>query len=217
MMLTHWKIAAALALAAALLAGTGGYVYETAAGEPGPAPKTAANADKPAAADKPKDDKDAIQGTWQVTAEEMGGKDVSKDEGELKDLANAKWVFTSDKITFLVPGKGDHSAAYKIDSSKKPKELDVTPLDGPPNEKDKAMPAIYSLEGDVLTICVGSPQNPARPTELASKEGSKDPPHHLQARGGRQGQGKRRQAGGRQRGDPGRMASLRLRGQGEGA
>ena len=174
MMLTHWKIVAALALAAALLAGTGGYVYETAAAEPGPAPKTVASADKPATADNPKADKDAIQGTWQVTVEEVGGKDVSKTEGELKDLANAKWVFTADKITFLVPGKGDHSAAYKIDSSKKPKELDVTPHDGPPNEKDKAIPAIYGLEGDVLKICVGSPQDSARPTELASKEGSKD-------------------------------------------
>ncbi len=47
----------------------------------------------------------------------------------------------------------------------------MTPLDGPANEKGKEMPAIYSLKGDVLKICVGSPQDPARPTELASKEG----------------------------------------------
>jgi RNA polymerase sigma factor (sigma-70 family) len=130
-----------------------------------------------------KEDKDAIQGTWQVTAVEMGGQDVSGTD-EFKDLAHAQWVIAADKMTFKTPGRDDQSATYKIDPSKKPKELDVTPLQGPANEKGQLMPAIYGLEDDVLKICVappplnlvagGPPQPPlARPTELATKEGGK--------------------------------------------
>ncbi|HVS36600.1 MAG TPA: hypothetical protein VMS17_13640, partial [Gemmataceae bacterium] len=33
--------------------------------------------------------------------------------------------------------------------------------------------AIYALEGDVLKICLASPEDPTRPTELATKEGGK--------------------------------------------
>jgi RNA polymerase sigma factor (sigma-70 family) len=172
MMLTNWKIMAAVVLAALLLAGTGGYVYQSARGEPGGTQPGARAADKPGGADNAKDDKGAIQGTWQVTAVEMGGKDVSGTD-EFKDLATAKWTFAADKITFK-SGKPDMSVNYKIDPSKKPKELDVTPTDGPENERNKQMPAVYSLEGDVLKICVGSPDAPARPKEVASKEGEKN-------------------------------------------
>jgi RNA polymerase sigma-70 factor (ECF subfamily) len=172
MMLTNGKILAALVLTAALLIGTGSFFYGSAGAESGPARKTPANRDKPPAAANPKEDKEAIQGTWKVTAVETGGKDVSATD-EFKPLAEAEWVVTADEITFELPGKPDQKAAYKIDASKKPKELDVTPSDGPANEKDKMMPAIYSLEGDVLKICAASPDDPTRPRELASKEGTK--------------------------------------------
>ncbi len=173
MMITNGKLAAALALAAVLLGGIGTYVYQTAAGEPGPALKTAASADKPPAADKGKNDKDAIQGTWQVTGVEMGGKDVSGTD-EFKDSLTGMWTFGADNIVIHWKGKPEETAAYKLDPSKTPKELDVTPRDGPDSEKGKTMPAIYSLEGDVLKVCAGTPGVQARPTELVSKEGTKN-------------------------------------------
>ena len=171
MMLTNWKIAAALGLTALLLAGTGGYVYQTARGEPGAGPTPAARgADKPAGADKAKDDKDAIQGTWQVTGVEMGGKEAP-DNDETKRMKSAKWVISADKITITGPGQEEHNVSFKLDPMKKPKEIDVTPLDGPENEKGKTSPAIYALEGDVLKIAISPPNDPTRPTELATKEG----------------------------------------------
>ena len=52
--------------------------------------------------------------------------------------------------------------------------MDFTPLDGPPNEKGKTGHGLYSLEGDVLKICLPmSPDTDERPTELATKEGGK--------------------------------------------
>ncbi|HVS39190.1 MAG TPA: sigma-70 family RNA polymerase sigma factor, partial [Gemmataceae bacterium] len=135
MLLSTWKIGAALALAAALLAGTGRLIYQT-AGDPGPAPRAAPKAAKPAADDKSNEDKNAIQGTWRVTALEMGGKDVSGTH-PFKDAAATKWTIGADKITIAGPGQAEQHANYKLDPEKKPRELDVTPQDGPENEKGK--------------------------------------------------------------------------------
>jgi RNA polymerase sigma factor (sigma-70 family) len=168
-------IATVLVLALALVGGVGGLSYHAWAGQSGEGPAAKA-ADKAPPSDQPKDekpkeDKDAIQGTWQVTAVEMGGKDVFGTD-EFKKLATSKWTFTADKITSPDDGPLDKPSPYKIDPSKKPKELDIGNAGEPEHEKGKGMLAIYSLEGDVLKICVGL-GTPDRPTELATREGGK--------------------------------------------
>jgi uncharacterized protein (TIGR03067 family) len=104
-----------------------------------------------------------------------GGKEApDNDNDEAKKIKSTKWVVTADKITFAMPGQEDQNASYKLDPTKKPKEIDLTPLDGPANEKGKTGRAIYSLDGDVLKICMpGSLATGERPTELATKEGGK--------------------------------------------
>jgi uncharacterized protein (TIGR03067 family) len=102
----------------------------------------------------------------------VAGKDAP-DNDETKRMKSAKWVISADKITVKVEGRGEHVSSFKLDSSKKPKEIDITPLDGPENEKGKLMPAIYSLEADVLKISLPLPPDLVRPSELATKEGSK--------------------------------------------
>ena len=102
-----------------------------------------------------------------MTAVEVGGKDVSGTD-EFKDSLSGMWTFGADNIVIHWKGKPEETAAYNLDPSKAPKELDVTD-----NEKGKTTPAIYSLEGDVLKVCAGSPGVQARPTELVSKEGAK--------------------------------------------
>jgi hypothetical protein len=105
----------------------------------------------------------------------------------------------ADKLTLKpeVPGHGVRlfKGSYKLDATKKPKTLDIT-RQGPHNTK-WTLQAIYSLDGDVLKICyrllppeikhrdqdVGRRARPfdvwdylapgRRPTELATKEGSK--------------------------------------------
>jgi RNA polymerase sigma factor (sigma-70 family) len=170
MVLTNWKIAAALCLATVLVVGTGGYIYRTVGAEPGPAPKTAANADKPGAGDKGMEDKEAIQGTWQITGLEEGGKDAPDTE-ETKKIKSGKWVITTDKIMVTAFDRGDHTASYNLDPTKKPRQINITPLDGPETEKGKLVPAVYSLDGDVLKICIPHPTQPDRPTEVGTKEG----------------------------------------------
>ncbi len=151
MMLAKLKIAAALALTLALLSG-GGYTYLSQAAEPkeGPKPGQVAS-EKPALVDKEKDDKDkpkadepaadkqAIQGVWQTT--------------DVEDKGRAQtWDITAEKVIIRIPGQYDQLNGYTLDSSKTPKEIDLTLK---PRKKSQA---IYSLEGDVLKIYfAGSP------------------------------------------------------------
>ncbi len=168
MILTKVKIAAALVLTVTMLGGgTGWLAYRT------PGTVTAADASAAKPDDKANDDKEAIQGTWDVSSVQMGGKEAP-DTPEIKELKSAKWTIKTDKITIALPKKANEEAAYQIDPAKKPKHLDFTPLDGPPNEKGKTGHGLYSLNGDVLKICLPmSPDADERPTELATKEGGK--------------------------------------------
>jgi RNA polymerase sigma factor (sigma-70 family) len=168
MMLTKVKIAGALILAMTMLGGGGAgwLAFRAPAEEPRLPPVAKAD-------DKANDDKDAILGTWKVTGVEMGGKEAP-DNAEFKEMRSAKWTITADKMTVAMSKQGKHDASYKLDPTKKPKHLDFTPLDGPANEKGKTGHGLYSLDGDVLKICMPmSPDADERPTELRTKEGGK--------------------------------------------
>jgi uncharacterized protein (TIGR03067 family) len=54
------------------------------------------------------------------------------------------------------------NGARKIDPTKNPKEITLTP-DG----SNKSLLGIYKLEGDTLTLCFGE----KRPTDFKAKEG----------------------------------------------
>jgi hypothetical protein len=92
-------------------------------------------------------------------------------------------------------GLSEAESNYEIDPTQSPKTLDLTRLSGPEKAKGNTTPMIYSLEGDVLKVgrrltapeikrldqLVGRRPRVAefrdlfvtRPTELATKEGSK--------------------------------------------
>jgi uncharacterized protein (TIGR03067 family) len=58
---------------------------------------------------------------------------------------------------------------YKLDTSKKPAEIDLTITNGV--FKGKTYPGIYQLDGGTLKLCRNQPGQ-KRPTEFASKKGS---------------------------------------------
>jgi uncharacterized protein (TIGR03067 family) len=105
--------------------------------------------------------KEKLVGTWDAVSVTVDGKARPEDE-----VKKSKMIFTGDKITILREGRKDDEGTYKIDSTKKPKHIDLTPTTG--GEAGKTMQGIYELEGDTLKICFGRPD---RPKELASKEG----------------------------------------------
>jgi RNA polymerase sigma factor (sigma-70 family) len=121
-------------------------------------------ADKPAAAGKdvaPKDE-EKIVGTWAFMSLVKGGQKEPEE-----DFKEAKLIFAAGaKLTAKLP-KGEKGGTYKLDPAKKPKAITVT------TEEGGTLLGIYKLEGDTLTVCLGDENDNDRPTEFASKEGTK--------------------------------------------
>jgi RNA polymerase sigma factor (sigma-70 family) len=98
-------------------------------------------------------DKDALQGEWKVVTVQMVGKPNADEEARI----NGKpFVFKGDKL--ITRAESD----YRLDPSKKPKEIDIVPTEGPDGEKGKTFRGIYELKGNDLKISFNGP-NQARP------------------------------------------------------
>lgn len=98
------------------------------------------------APDPKKADRVNIQGTWIAVSAEVGGEAMPAEA--IKDFTV---VISADKVRFN-PKKDDRSATYKLDPTRTPKVIELTPLEGP--AKGKPQRAIYELTGDRLKLCV---------------------------------------------------------------
>jgi uncharacterized protein (TIGR03067 family) len=111
-----------------------------------------------------KADKDKFQGEWSlVTLEENGQSQKITEESD----HYIKLKIESDKFMITLKN-GDHEATYALDSTKKPKTIDLTLKGG--DQDGKVMKGFFELEGDILKICMGTPEAPARPAEFKSKD-----------------------------------------------
>jgi RNA polymerase sigma factor (sigma-70 family) len=157
-----------------------------------------ADKEKPKAGES-KTDAEAIQGVWRVTAVETEGKE--RDDDRAKRIKSQEWTINADKIFIKVGARAQKEGCpYKMDPTKTPKTIDITErtVGGDGEVKsERTRRTIYSLEGDVLKVCYGMsaveikhddqdvgrrprPFDPrdlmddgGRPTELATKEGSR--------------------------------------------
>ena len=111
-------------------------------------------------------DKEKLIGTWAPVSITVGGKPRPDEE-----VKKSKMVIAADKITILREGKDEDKATYKIDTTKKPRTIDITPSTG--GEAGQVMPGIYELDGDTLKMCFARPKG-ERPKEFASKEGTEN-------------------------------------------
>jgi RNA polymerase sigma factor (sigma-70 family) len=106
-------------------------------------------------------DKDKLQGTWILVEVTDAGKVISAEDIKAK---NFEMVITGDKLT--LPIRDDaKQVAYKLDPSKKPKEIDLS------IEEGQTAKGIYSLEGSKLKLCVERAGG-ERPTEFAAPKDS---------------------------------------------
>jgi uncharacterized protein (TIGR03067 family) len=111
--------------------------------------------------DAVKKDWDALQGTWQLVSAETDGK--KSPEEQVKKI---QVVIKGEKHTVYFDGKPVvKEVSFKIDPTKKPKQVDDTLADG------RMIHGIYEVDGDTLRTCV-APIGKDRPTEFASKPGS---------------------------------------------
>jgi uncharacterized protein (TIGR03067 family) len=102
----------------------------------------------------------ALQGAWTIAALEVNGVDVpaKKLEGTTLTIKGDQYVVTMKDRTF--------ANAIKLDPSKDPKEIDMTPTDG--DKKDLVHKGIYRIEKDTFKICRGLNPELARPNQFAT-------------------------------------------------
>lgn len=117
-----------------------------------------------AAADDTVKDQKGFQGTWALTRLDWEGAPVPAER-----IEKVRFIVTDNKLVMDgLDGKREFS--FALDATKTPKQIDLTPLDGP--FKGKTTPAIYSLEGDTLKICMSNKETNVRPTEFKSPKDS---------------------------------------------
>src|SRR5262245_38661383 len=116
-------------------------------------------------AEDAKKELEKMQGTWQLVFGERDGKKFTEEE-----IKKTKLIIKGD--TFRIPDSDVGTAqegTFKIDASKKPKEIDSMAGKGP--DKGKTSPGIYELDGDTHKVCF-APPGKDRPKEFSSKVGS---------------------------------------------
>jgi uncharacterized protein (TIGR03067 family) len=103
------------------------------------------------------DDAKKMEGTWAPVTAEASGKEFPE---EIRKTI--KLVLTGGKYVVTV-GKETDEGTCKVDSTKKPKTLDITGVKGP--NQGKTILAIYELTGDTLRVCYDL-SGKGRPTEF---------------------------------------------------
>lgn len=109
------------------------------------------------------EDADGLEGTWLPSVAELGGKPFPEEFRKITRL-----VVEGDRYTVTVGDQVDQGTV-KIDSSAKPKAMDITGTEG--LNKGKTIPAIYERNGDTLRVCYDL-SGQGRPTEFKTTEGS---------------------------------------------
>jgi uncharacterized protein (TIGR03067 family) len=126
-------------------------------------------AEGPAKDDRTKDDLDKLHGTWLTVSLVNDGKTLVDEKTPPKEGPMTKLVYEGNKWMIKVGDRTVASGIFKIDATKKPKEIDIMDESGTKNEKTKL--GIYELDGDVYKYCL-APSGKPRPTEFTSKAGS---------------------------------------------
>jgi len=80
-----------------------------------------------------------------------------------KEMSKDSSSFSKENKLTIIKGPGRDELSFKLDPSQKPKSIDIA-------DKDRITQGIYSVEGDMLKICLPSPTG-KRPTEIQSDQG----------------------------------------------
>jgi uncharacterized protein (TIGR03067 family) len=121
------------------------------------APKGEAIADP----DLAKVEVEKLQGYWVMAALEIDGVSVGAER-----IKSATLEVRGDRY-LAKSGKAMREVRFKLDPSKKPKEIDLFFPD-PPNA-DKVHRGIYSIEGDTFKLCKAQAADRPRPTEFVTR------------------------------------------------
>ena len=110
----------------------------------------------------PKKEAPSVVGEWDGEKAVRGGMERPIPEG------GVKVTFTADgKMLFKEGNKEEGTGSYKVDASKSPGEIEISP----PKE-DGTLLGIFKIDGDTLTICLADKGSSDRPTKFESPAGT---------------------------------------------
>jgi uncharacterized protein (TIGR03067 family) len=115
-----------------------------------------------AAAQDAKKEQALLQGKWKAVKIEIEGKEIPADE-----LAKLKITVEGDKFIGQKDNNEQEKNLMKLDPTKKPKAIDLTPQSGP--SEGMTLQGIYELTGDTLKMCLALP-GANRPDAFAAGE-----------------------------------------------
>jgi uncharacterized protein (TIGR03067 family) len=131
------------------------------ADKPDPNPKD--KGDKTPPTDSAKGDPKALEGSWDVVALVVQGKDFAT-----PDDLKTQYTFKGDKWFKTSGDTVIESGPFAIDPSKTPWTIDLTQQGA---KRSITRLGIYEIQGDEMHLYIGTPQE--RPTEFISKPGVK--------------------------------------------
>jgi uncharacterized protein (TIGR03067 family) len=102
-----------------------------------------------------------LEGRWIVVSHTV--------DGDEQDPAGTKVHIAKGKFTVKEANGDVQKATYKVDTTTKPHQIDMTASEGV--QKDQVFKGIFILKGARLTLCLARPDSD-RPTEPTAKEGS---------------------------------------------
>ena len=126
--------------------------------------------DNAAKDDTSKSDLDKLRGTWLTVSLINDGKTLQDEKTPAKEGPTTKVAYDGDKWMIKVGDKTVAKGILKVDSSKKPKEIDILDESGMKNEKTK--PRYLRNRRRHVQVLSSHPPVKPRPTEFTSKEGS---------------------------------------------
>jgi uncharacterized protein (TIGR03067 family) len=109
---------------------------------------------------EPDADLKSFEGVWILEDAVLAARDHKE------DFKGMKLTVTGEKYTIDFPGNPDNDerGTLKIDSAKKPKQIDITTREKGPF-KGRTLPGIYEFKGDLVVLCLNS-EKPDRPTKF---------------------------------------------------
>lgn len=111
---------------------------------------------------KSADDQKLLQGTWKAIALETNGRPSPE-----STYSSTIVTIEGDRVVLKEKGHPATTMNFKLNSSKSPREIDLSVPDGP--RKGDVLPAIYELKGDDLKLVIRIGKG--RPTEFRTRPG----------------------------------------------
>ncbi len=113
-----------------------------------------------------KADLEKLQGDWSIVAMEMNGKESPK---AMTDNLRITFKENTMTMTRVKTNKGN-DFTIKLDTSKKPKAIDLVPVEG--KAKGMTVRGIYQFDGSELKLVMSNTSENERPTEFKAPKDS---------------------------------------------